>query len=250
MDLRSSFHRPLRLADLLRDPFADVVRRWPRYRTVLPMLLPGTLAAFTASYALPANRTELADLRRIDLLLIVTGMLGAFTAQNIATYQICHIAAETAGDPAPASGALVGPAFRRCLTLTVVAALQILLLVASAVALVVPAFFVAPMLAAAIPACVLEHAGPIESLRRSRSLSEGRRTPCLLAPAALVLLALSPLEWPLQALSAPAWTVITFRVLVNSALHLVFTVQAAQLWCGLRFEKGEYTEGSLAHVFD
>lgn len=250
MDPRSPFYRPLRLADLLRDPFADAARRWPRYRAVLPALLLGTLAACTANAVMPMNLRELADARRLDALLLALGLIGAFTAQNLASFHICRVASDEGFEPWPAPGELFSTGLRRCFALTAVAILQVLLLVLSAVAMIVPVFFVAPMLVAAIPVCALEHAGPLHSLRRSRTLTEGRRRLCLVATGAIVMLAMLPIEMPLEAANAPKGIVFASRVLVNSALHLAFTVQAAQIWCGLRFEKGEYAPGSLAHVFD
>lgn len=157
-------------------------------------------------------------------------------------------------------GAMVGEGFRRFFPLAGVMLLFGLATTFATLLLVFPAIMLGCAWAAAVPSCVVERTGPVESLRRSAELTRGVRMQVFLAylavfavmwaaSAAVQVVAMVVAIATLPDALEPAGTMVASQ-LANVLFGALPLVVPAVIYHDLRAAREGLDAGSLASVFD
>jgi hypothetical protein len=142
-------------------------------RNLLPFSVV-TAIAYLPNLAIVAEKAGTVNTGRAALLFIVAGLLAI--ALNALSEAIVLFGAfeDMRGRPVNLM-ASVQVGLSRLLPVLGVAILVAVFTGLAAVLLVIPAFIVMTMLFVAMPACIVEQLGPMQSMRRSRELTKGHR---------------------------------------------------------------------------
>ena len=138
-----------------------------------------------------------------------------------------------------------GPVVGVTLLTTIIMALGFFLLV-------IPGLIASIILAVALPACVVERLGPIESMERSSALTRGYRWPifgAFLVVSIIALIAAALITGLLKDVG-PGWLVPTVSYLWDTLSQAYQTVLVAIIYHDLRVVKDGIDLENIASVFD
>ena len=235
---------------------------------------PGIVIQLVVSIGLSlAMRQVMSDPTSVDPSLAIGGTVAYFLVLGISivTYAIAqamlmHTTVERLAGGTPTLGGAVKAAMSRLIPVVVVSFLCGLAVALGTFLCCAPGIFAWVVLILAVPACVVERAGIIDSLQRSISLTEGHRLPIFLVflvAGAVYMVTAMCIVGPFQVIGATqvrpgeipdplsiiqlVQTFVTY--LIASVFQIVIAVLTAVIYARLRGIKDNVDAQSLARVF-
>lgn len=180
----------------------------------------------------------------------VASVLGMIL-QPISTAVILYSAFQDMRGKKTSLGEAISWALSRFLPLLLLGIVYMLGVLAGTIALVVPAFILMVMWAVAIPACVVERTGPIDSLSRSSELTKGNRWQ-IFAIILIVGFIIGVIGNILQALGAAGGIglLIVIMIIWQGISQSFNSVLMAVMYHDLRVSKEGGDVNHIASVFD